>query len=112
MVSQLEPNAHIDLPDGRTLSYLQAGADAGPVVTAPVPAAFMKAMAARIDQSLAVGNEGAGLPGDLVRSSDAVVSIPQNAARESGVAMDSLNAAIAGAILLYEAASQRGLGKA
>lgn len=62
--------------------------------------------------ALLVGNEGAGLPGDLVRSSDAVVSIPQIAARESGVAMDSLNAAIAGAILLYEAASQRGLGKA
>ncbi len=59
--------------------------------------------------ALLVGNEGAGLPDDLVRSSDAVVSIPQIAARESGMAMDSLNAAIAGAVLLYEAASQRGL---
>ena len=33
MMSQPEPNSHIELPDGRTLSYMQAGADAGPVVT-------------------------------------------------------------------------------
>ncbi len=60
--------------------------------------------------ALLVGNEGAGLPADLVRSSDAVVRIPQIAASESGAPLDSLNAAVAGAILLYEAARQRGLG--
>ena len=32
-MSQYEPNAHITLPDGRTLSYLLAGADSGPIVT-------------------------------------------------------------------------------
>src|SRR6202046_2489602 len=32
-VSQLEPSTHITLPDGRTLSYLLAGAGSGPVVT-------------------------------------------------------------------------------
>ena len=32
-----------------------------PVVSAPVPAGAMKAMAGRMDESLAVGNEGAGL---------------------------------------------------
>jgi NADPH2:quinone reductase len=32
-----------------------------PVVTATVPAKFMKAMAGRLDQSMAVGNEGAGV---------------------------------------------------
>ena len=32
-VSQSEPDTHITLPDGRTLSYLLAGADSGPVVT-------------------------------------------------------------------------------
>ena len=32
-VSQPEPDTHITLPDGRTLSYLLAGADSGPVVT-------------------------------------------------------------------------------
>jgi NADPH:quinone reductase-like Zn-dependent oxidoreductase len=34
---------------------------AGGVTTAAVPAQFMKAMAARLDQSLPVGNEGAGV---------------------------------------------------
>lgn len=33
----------------------------GPVVTAPIPERGMKSMAARIDQSLPVGNEGAGV---------------------------------------------------
>jgi TrmH family RNA methyltransferase len=60
--------------------------------------------------ALLVGNEGAGLPADLLRSSDAVVRIPQAVAREAGAPVDSLNAAVAGAILLYEAARQRGLG--
>ena len=32
-MSQAEPNTQIALPDGRTLSYLLAGADSGPVVT-------------------------------------------------------------------------------
>jgi len=32
-----------------------------PIVTATVPAKFMKAMAGRVDQSMAVGNEGAGV---------------------------------------------------
>jgi NADPH:quinone reductase-like Zn-dependent oxidoreductase len=38
-----------------------SGSAERPMVTAPVPAAFMKAMAGRIDQSLPVGNEGAGV---------------------------------------------------
>ena len=33
----------------------------GPVVTAPIPERAMKSMAARLDQSLPVGNEGAGV---------------------------------------------------
>jgi pimeloyl-ACP methyl ester carboxylesterase len=32
-VSQSEPDTHITLPDGRTLSYLLAGSDGGPIVT-------------------------------------------------------------------------------
>ena len=63
----------------------------------------------REPSALLIGNEGAGLPADLVRSSDAVLRIPQTAAREAGAPLDSLNAAVAGAILLYEAARQRGL---
>jgi NADPH2:quinone reductase len=38
-----------------------AGDGRSPAVTARVPPAFMKAMAARLDQSLPVGNEGAGV---------------------------------------------------
>lgn len=64
----------------------------------------------RVPAALLVGNEGAGLPPDLVRSADAVVRIPQSAAPDAASAMDSLNAAVAGSILLYEAARQRGRG--
>jgi TrmH family RNA methyltransferase len=55
-----------------------------------------------------IGNEGAGLPNEIVESCDARVSIPQ---RESGKtsAVESLNAAMAGSVLLYEAMRQRGL---
>src|SRR5579859_178732 len=38
-----------------------SGSAERPVVTAPVPPAFMKAMAGRVGQSLPVGNEGAGV---------------------------------------------------
>jgi len=38
-----------------------SGTGEGVVVTAAVPAPFLRAMAGRIDQSLAVGNEGAGV---------------------------------------------------
>jgi RNA methyltransferase, TrmH family len=44
---------------------------------------------------IAVGAEGAGLPGDVVEACDTLVMIPSRAA--------SLNAAIAASILLYEA---------
>ena len=39
---------------------LQKGTAEQPVLTCPVPAPFMRAMAARVDQDLPVGNEGAG----------------------------------------------------
>ncbi len=70
----------------------------------------------RAPAALLVGNEGAGVPAELVRSADAIVRIPQtpltphnNAANEEVSPGESLNAAIAGSILLYEAARQRGL---
>ena len=37
-----------------------SGTAASPVVTAPIPAAFMRAMAPRLNESMPVGNEGAG----------------------------------------------------
>jgi TrmH family RNA methyltransferase len=48
-----------------------------------------------------VGNEGAGLPEEIERSADALLRIPIEPP------VDSLNAAIAASILLYEAARQR-----
>jgi NADPH2:quinone reductase len=38
-----------------------SGAAGAPVVTADIPQAFMRAMAGRLDQSMPVGNEGAGV---------------------------------------------------
>jgi NADPH:quinone reductase-like Zn-dependent oxidoreductase len=38
-----------------------SGTKESPVVTAPMPAAALKGMAARLDQSMPVGNEGAGV---------------------------------------------------
>jgi TrmH family RNA methyltransferase len=61
----------------------------------------------RPPSALLIGNEGAGLPADLVRSADTVVRIPQSTST-GAAGMDSLNAAVAGSILLYEAARQRG----
>jgi TrmH family RNA methyltransferase len=56
--------------------------------------------------ALWIGNEGAGLPGEIARSADARVTIPQAEAEAGKV--ESLNAAAAATILLYEAAKQRG----
>lgn len=52
--------------------------------------------------ALFVGNEGAGLPRDLLAEMDENVVIPHSAR------VESLNAGIAASILLYEAARQRG----
>lgn len=56
--------------------------------------------------ALLVGNEGAGLPEDIVRGADARVHIPM-AGR-----VESLNAAAAAAVVLYEAFRQRKKEKA
>jgi RNA methyltransferase, TrmH family len=48
-----------------------------------------------------IGNEGTGLPPEVTRSVDQVISIA------TGGEVESLNAAIAASILLYEAARQR-----
>jgi TrmH family RNA methyltransferase len=58
--------------------------------------------------ALIIGNEGAGLPPEIVREADAIVSIPQATAR-TPVGVESLNAATAATVLLYEAMRQRGL---
>jgi TrmH family RNA methyltransferase len=51
--------------------------------------------------ALILGNEGGGIPPEVLRRADARVTIPTPGP------VESLNAAIAGSILLYEAARQR-----
>lgn len=48
-----------------------------------------------------IGNEGAGLPGEVKRAADATLTIPIRAN------VESLNAAVAASIVLYEASRQR-----
>jgi RNA methyltransferase, TrmH family len=48
-----------------------------------------------------IGNEGAGVPKDVLAQADETVAIPQSSS------VESLNAGIAASILLYEAARQR-----
>jgi RNA methyltransferase, TrmH family len=48
-----------------------------------------------------VGNEGSGVPAEVLRAADATISIP------TGGAVESLNAGVAASIVLYEAARQR-----
>jgi RNA methyltransferase, TrmH family len=57
-------------------------------------------------EAVLIGNEGAGLPAELVSASDARVYIPQ-AAGSARVGIESLNAAMAASVLLYEAMRQR-----
>src|SRR5262245_3277090 len=60
--SPINPSDQGLLFGGADLSTARAsGTPAIPVVTAAIPAAAMKALAGRIDQSLPVGNEGAGV---------------------------------------------------
>ena len=51
--------------------------------------------------ALLVGNEGSGLPKDVMVQADEVIAIPQSPR------VESLNAGIAASIILYEAARQR-----
>jgi TrmH family RNA methyltransferase len=51
--------------------------------------------------ALMIGNEGAGLTAELLKISDARITIPTPGR------IESLNAAVAGSLLLYEAARQR-----
>jgi len=94
---------------GHTASAnLRTGANAG----GPKPLAPWE-IDWRAPSALLIGNEGAGLPEELVRSADAVVRIPHaqhySVVHQDNSRGESLNAAIAGSILLYEAARQRGL---
>jgi RNA methyltransferase, TrmH family len=58
-------------------------------------------LALRAPFALLIGNEGAGLPAEVERSADALVRI------QVAEPVESLNAAVAASLILYEAARQR-----
>jgi RNA methyltransferase, TrmH family len=60
----------------------------------------------KISAAILIGNEGSGLPAEIVHAADARVYIPQ-AAATAPVGIESLNAAMAASVLLYEAMRQR-----
>jgi RNA methyltransferase, TrmH family len=60
----------------------------------------------RTPAAILIGNEGSGLPAEIVRAADARAYIPQAAATVP-VGIESLNAAMAASVLLYEAIRQR-----
>jgi RNA methyltransferase, TrmH family len=60
----------------------------------------------REPSAILIGNEGAGLAAEIVRSADERVYIPQISGA-SPAALESLNAAMAAGVLLYEAMRQR-----
>jgi RNA methyltransferase, TrmH family len=70
-----------------SLAVTGAGADAAADLREPV--------------AIFIGNEGAGLPPEIEHAADARISIPMSAA------VESLNAAVAASVVLYEAARQR-----
>ena len=64
----------------------------------------------KMPAAILIGNEGVGLPADLVRASDARIYIPQ-AAAVTPVGIESLNAAMAASVLLYEAMRQTNMAQ-
>jgi TrmH family RNA methyltransferase len=77
-----------------------------PRTPAPAPAPWRTNLREAV--ALLIGNEGAGLPAEVERSADARVKIPLSAPHGiHGASVESLNAATAAAVLLYEAARQR-----
>ncbi len=77
--------------------------DAGIQVAALAPRAGDPLFAADLRRPLALlfGNEGAGLPEELVRQADRRISIPMEGP------VESLNVAVSAALVLYEALRQR-----
>ena len=73
------------------------------VATVPRSGTSMHNMDFTKPTAVLLGGEGAGLPEVLVESADVQVTIPMRGG------IESLNAAVAAAVLLYEAQRQRGL---
>jgi len=77
------------------------GAGVAVLATVPRGGTPMHVTDMRIAAALMIGGEGSGLTPTLIASADACVSIPMHAP------VESLNAAVAAALLVYEARRQR-----
>jgi len=78
----------------------QSGTPAAPVVTARIPEARMKSMAGRVDQSLPVGNEGAGVVVGAGASGEAQALIGKTVAIFGGPMYTQFRCVKAGACLV------------
>ena len=89
-------------------SVVSALKHAGLRIAATMPRGGVPMHDAALDDGLAilVGGEGEGLPSSLVESADVKLSIPMSGA------VESLNVAVATAVLVYEARRQRGADQA
>ena len=84
-------------------SLAASGTPERPVLTAKVPASRLPFVAARLDQAMAVGNEGAGLSREAEAAAHHLVRVPIR----PGV--DSLNLAVATGIALSRLTSSSDL---
>lgn len=71
------------------------------LASVPRAGAFMDGTDLRKPAAILIGGEGSGLPATLVQAADSRVSIPMKAP------VESLNAAVAAALLVFEARRQR-----
>jgi len=95
---------HLPVVRSRALAALIEewhGAGVRIVATAPRGGVSMYDVDFTVPTALLLGGEGAGLPGALAGAADTRVSIPMHGG------IESLNAAVAAAVLFYEARRQR-----
>jgi TrmH family RNA methyltransferase len=96
---RLRLHEDVDLPAWAS-AYRAAGGHVVATVVAQAGAIFATALTGRL--ALAIGNEGAGLSAALLAAADRRATIPMPGGFES------LNAAAAAAVVLFEAVRQRG----
>ncbi len=95
---------HVPVVRSRALAALiedWRGSGVRLVATLPRGGVSMYDVDFTVPTALLLGGEGPGLPDELLGAADARVSIPMHGA------IESLNAAVAAAVLLYEAQRQR-----
>jgi TrmH family RNA methyltransferase len=91
----------LTVPDAASLAHDLRSAGVTLLATVPRGGTSMESADMRGGTALMIGGEGPGLTPELVRLADANVTVPMKPA------VESLNAAVAAALLVYEARRQR-----